>query len=158
MTKYARRVLAHVETAIDEFKNVAFEDKIWELRWVTVISLMRAVLHVSYNVDCKQSSQLKQYWDKKKKDPIFIEFIESERNLTLKEFNCKGNKDVKNDYLLTENGEEILTELGLTLTAEDVIMFQDIPLLEKLEEAMQWLKNYLDDLDRNFFAVQSPSS
>lgn len=89
----ARRVLRDCHFALQELQAAA-EGREWRLRWVTVITLLRAVGHVLGKVDGERSTYLaaaiKSHWTRVKAAPgghvIFHDFIERERNTILKEY------------------------------------------------------------------------
>ena len=93
MTITARKALRDLELA-SELLDIEESEKRFRLLWVSAISLVRGVGHVLDKVDSKRSPELKQAISKKyaswknapKENKIFFEFIESERNSLLKEY------------------------------------------------------------------------
>lgn len=88
MKLMARRVLEDCEVSLDDFLAAGASPN-WRARWVGLIALLRAVGHVFDKVDIGQQNQsLKsvadQIWSRHKVKPIFKDFIEQERNSTLK--------------------------------------------------------------------------
>ncbi len=154
MTKRAREMLDYCLIAINELKQVDFQDKNWQLRWITVACILRSILHVADKIDCdaiRQSKEYRDYWAKKKVEEIFKNFIDSERNLAIKEFSILENKNVKNFYFITQDGKKIITQSGVPFVTQNIIMIGELPLFERLEEAVQWVRNFLDGIDKIFF-------
>lgn len=95
----ARQVLNDARRAIDLCEN-AKNDQDFRVHWVAAIALLRAVGHVLRNVDAKDSgvaSAVNALWAEWKNDSakheIFWEFIEQERNMTLKDYELSFWRD-----------------------------------------------------------------
>lgn len=79
MTVTARKVLRDCELAY-EFLDVAEDEKRFRIFWVSCVSLLRAVGHVLYKVDCENDQKLREvvdvWWSTLKSDkdahPIFF--------------------------------------------------------------------------------------
>lgn len=92
----ARRVLRDAHRARHELLKVASEGNIasWRLRWVTVITILRAVGLVLRNIDSQRSSEMNaaimaawKRWDQEAfQHLIFHEFIKRERDTILKQY------------------------------------------------------------------------
>jgi hypothetical protein len=92
----ARRVLRDAHRARHELAK-AFQSEMTathRLRWVTAVTLLRAVGHALNSVDVRRSLVMKQAakaaWDRWRKTPlhhlIFHQFIKRERDIVLKEY------------------------------------------------------------------------
>jgi hypothetical protein len=100
MKLMAQRVLEDCELSLDDFLAAGVSLN-WRARWVGLVALLRAVGHVFTKVDIDQrnlslKSVADQVWARHKVKPIFKDFIEQERNNTLKayEINPVVNTDV----------------------------------------------------------------
>src|ERR1700722_1999615 len=77
MTTSAREVLVYCNLAAKRLKEISFDDtQDWRLGWITILTLLRAVGHVFDKVDKSQydlsyRNKIKEYWKKKKAEPIF---------------------------------------------------------------------------------------
>ena len=99
-TKYdalaARRALRDAYRAKDELSTALCSDNFAtiRLRWITAITILRAVGHILRNIDASRSpalqSAVEASWKRWNSQPfqhlIFHEFIEKERNNILKEY------------------------------------------------------------------------
>ncbi len=96
----AREVLSDCKDALEELDNT--QGSIWRIRFITAITLLRAVGHILEKVDGKTSdihkSVIENQWTIWKNDrtnhEIFWSFIENERNLILKEYQINGGQGV----------------------------------------------------------------
>ena len=92
----ARRALRDAYRAKDEFSAALSSNNLAtiRLRWITAITILRAVGHTLVNIDASRSPALRSAidstWDDWKTQAfqhlIFHEFIEKERNTILKEY------------------------------------------------------------------------
>ena len=93
MTIVARRVLADCETALEMLEDERDERR-WRVLWVGALALLRAVGHVLQKVDGRMIPQAREainaaYKNWTAEHPehlIFLEFIDKERNNTIKEY------------------------------------------------------------------------
>ena len=93
MTATARKVLADLEVSYELLEAEENVDK-FRILWVASVSLARTVGHVLDKVDKNESPKLSsaisstyQSWKQNpKKNEIFFQFIENERNSILKEY------------------------------------------------------------------------
>ena len=99
-TKYdalaARRTLRDAYRAKNEFSAALAANNLatMRLRWITAITILRAVGHTLRNIDASRSlslqSAIDSAWNRWKTEPfqhlIFHEFIEKERNTVLKQY------------------------------------------------------------------------
>lgn len=140
--------------AVDELKSVPFENtSLWSIRWLTTVCLLRAILHVSYKYDLCNSSDASYdaYWKQKKKEDIFKNFIQSERNLAVKEFSIVENKKEEDLFLCAENGDNITDKDGKLLIAEqEVIILDGQNIYDLLDQAVVWVENYISEVQTKF--------
>jgi hypothetical protein len=161
MTANARAVLSDCEAALGDLRSGA-TGLLWRTRWVSVVTLLRAVGHVLDKVDGRRDPKLKAviasaYADLKSTQPepsIYWQFIEQERNNVIKayEFGVQQNVTVRPGALWhdTRTGEWGSTESGPT-TYEHLV--RDGPFAgqdprDVVEQAIRWWHEYLDALDR----------
>jgi len=171
MTSAARIVLSDCRLALNEFKN-ALEQSTFEtirIRWLTCLTLLRAVGHVLQKVDeakynSNEKEKAKNLHGLRKKDKIFEQFIEAERNLMLKQYkhHLKYDEKIKKeggDYLCTEDGTRLVTESGDFLITETKEWIQknitkidghkkDYKPDEIIQEAIEWWEKELDKADK----------
>ena len=96
----AREVLSDCKDALEELNNV--QGSIWRRRFITAMTLLRAVGHVLIKVDGKtgdiHKSVIENQWaiwkNDRKNHEIYFSFIEKERNLILKEYQINGGQSV----------------------------------------------------------------
>ena len=154
MTNFSHEALRFCKMAVDELLTTSFDDEKWKYRWVSVVALLRTVLHVYIKIDTphnKSNSEYKEYWSNKKKEDIFCNFIERERNLVIKEFDFKNVSKV-NFILTTENEMELEAESGDAFLTENIVIVKDfnIPVSELLYSALNWLEEYLCEMNIKF--------
>ena len=133
-------------------------------RWMTVVSLLRAVGHVLKNVDGKSSPMLGEIieteWDaliKTKPEPLILwGFIENERNTVLKEYRFRSQGVA---WGVCVTSLTVPTTSGpVTLKANKGASNMEFRLLadgpfagrndvDVVTEAIQWWKIYLDKID-----------
>jgi hypothetical protein len=91
----ARELLNFVSSMVDEFEQgvrVAVPEATLQAQYIAIAWMLRAVGHVLYKVDCDTPSQrakLDDKWKIWKREPIFSNFIEPNRNDLLKEYEGK---------------------------------------------------------------------
>jgi len=102
----ARELLNFVSSMVDEFEQgvrVAVPEATLQAQYIAIVWMLRAVGHVLYKVDCDTPSQrakLDDKWKIWKREPIFSNFIEPNRNDLLKEYEGKlvfGGEDASAD-------------------------------------------------------------
>src|ERR1044072_2597686 len=94
MALRARIVLADCETALADLNAGVTANQPMRTRWVALVTLLRAVGHVLQKADRPESDQETQKriddaWDqlcRETRPHIFHDFIEAERNDTLKQY------------------------------------------------------------------------
>jgi|GEM_PF-2335061 len=149
----ARDILRYAKLAANELNETDFEnsDK-WLLRWITVVALLRAVLaiHIKQNKALNNDSEYKEYWGQLKKDDIFKNFIEAERNLALKEFDFERIKSQVNFYV-DENGNRYVDEAGNYYINSTILLKSfNKPVQQLLSEALVWIEKYLNNVEERF--------
>ena len=152
----ARDVLDDCEKALEMLQ---VEDSFDNFRiiWVAAIAQVRAVGHVLHKVDAERNPKLKMLiedlyddWKKKKEEnAIFWEFIESERNSVLKQYEF--------GFLFGPMG--VITPAEQEVVELDEGLF--CPILEGryegedcrdiLADAITWWKNQLDVIEKTFY-------
>jgi len=94
MTMRARSVLADCEHALADFSASVGTNHAMRPRWVSLITWLRAVGHVLEKVDRPASDhaiqvRIEAAWDQLRNEPrphIFHDFVEAERNDTVKQY------------------------------------------------------------------------
>jgi hypothetical protein len=137
--------LRYSRLAAKEIKQVNFkENEIWRLRWVTVLTLLIAVGHVfrkmdNANCDSITLEKIENFWKKKKEDVIFKNFIDSARNIVLKEFNF--------DHVVPQSCC-MITESGIPMVTEEYVFFKNDrtrTVYDLIDEALGWWDAVLDE-------------
>ena len=161
MTQSARKVLADCEFILSRLENEP-NDQLWRIYWVAVVTLLRAVGHVLHKIDGQEPSvkrvanQLFKSWNSN--DPtheIYREFIEKERNNTVKEYVLgvsEGPVAVTGLEQDPETGEWFSSELHsldeniYRPMNEGFYQHEDGRTL--IELAIEWWKQQLNEVDR----------
>lgn len=147
-------LLKYSKLAVDELKSVPFDNKpLWSMRWLTTVCVLRAILHVSdkYDFCSSKDTSYIAYWNQKKKDAIFEKFIDSERNLAIKEFNVVENKTQEPSFLCEEDGDGFMTEDGNCLVAEqEAIILDGENAYDLLDQAIVWIGGYISEVQTKF--------
>jgi len=147
MSLRARLVLDDCRGAVTDLHD-GLQGGDWRRRWVTAVTLLRAVEHVLRKVDTRGDPKLRKAindrWDQllasKPHPPIFWEFIVEERNLILKEYEVRA-------------GQGATVNLG-TGTVINHYLINDGPFKgreqrEVLREAIAWWESYLAGVERD---------
>lgn len=163
----AKEVLADCQTACFELEETEenYDFIQMKLRWVTCVSLLRAVGHVLHKVDEKNhplQARFSKLYSEKKNDAIFKDFIEIERNLVLKNYihGLKQSHFIESrlQNILTENGDLLLTENGESFVTEqekevDIYFEKNSNIFntkvpsEQIQLAINWWEKYFDELE-----------
>lgn len=149
MTERARWALKDCRDAALELRqnNDVFA---WRRRWLTVVSLLRAIGHILKKIDSKQSQNYKHaidlWWrdlnSNKPENEIFWKFIESERNSLLKEYRTEGTfKEIITTHFATNQ-----TVIATSSNFEDG-NFRGRSTIEVVEEAIHWWEAQLAKID-----------
>lgn len=149
MTERARWVLEDCKYAAKELRENKSANT-WRVRWITVISLLRAVGHVLYKVDSTSRQENEQainnWWRMVKKNKednnIFWEFINNERNLLLKEYKTTAffTEITKSNW----HTKEVITTINSTF---DEGFYKDRLTFEVVDEAIDWWENQLISIE-----------
>lgn len=164
-TSRAREVLSDCEVALVELRSASQETL--RRRWITVITLLRAVGHVLDKVDGGADPILAQVCKAKFREinatkpvpEIFWKFIEEERNNILKTytFSVRGNLNVvvpagairfnQSDVVLDPTGSSRTTfRWEIMLIKEGPFAGQDPR--DLVQQAINFWRDYLDDTER----------
>ena len=140
MTANARIVLADCREAHGELVD-GLVGSLWRRRWATVVVLLRTTLHVLDKVDGASNPAMRRAvddaWEEVKPD-IFTAFIESGRNLLLKEYS----------FLAGQNATVYVGEgrSDITYSVNDGLYAGEDP-RAVARQAIDWLEQYLTDID-----------
>ena len=141
MAANARIVLADCGEAHGELVD-GLVGSLWRRRWATVVVLLRTTLHVLDKVDGASNPAMRRAvddaWEEVKPD-IFTAFIESGRNLLLKEYS----------FLAGQNATVYVGEgrSDITYSVNDGLYAGEDP-RAVARQAIEWLDQYLTDIDR----------
>jgi len=128
-----------------------------EAQYVAIVVLLRGIGHTFRNVDCMglcpaEMSQCEELWAKSKTLPIFLSFIEPERNLLLKEFEVGFGLD------LSDGGKEqqptvYSPELGgpthlTNISTDRILDRQRRPVVPMLREALLFWDRFLGEAEQ----------
>nr|WP_143023843.1 hypothetical protein [Pseudomonas benzenivorans] len=149
MTERARWALQDCKGAALELRQ---NDDVfaWRRRWLTVVTLLRAIGHILKNVDRKQSQDnahaIDLWWQELSKNKlgneIFWKFINKERNSILKEYLTEGSFKASITTYHTTN-----ESIGSTSSHFEDGHFKGRSTLEVVEEAIEWWEIQLDAID-----------
>lgn len=151
-TKYdalaARRALRDAYRAKDEFSAALSSNNLAtiRLRWITAITILRAVGHTLLNIDASRSSPLRSAiesaWNDWKTHPfhhlIFHEFIEKERNTILKEYRTS---------LFTSPSQEFKSFSSTEFYSTILVGDKSYSPLEALVASIGWWETELDNIE-----------
>ncbi len=159
----SRMVLDDVQAAFDELRQVKTDRALFRRRWVTVITLLRTVGYVLGNVDRDRDPAHKEVIDdlwSQGKPPIFNDFIDRVRNLTVKEYRSRVF-DIRH---LSDNRMSIEAPGASAMAATsndfgdfyeylcDDLVFRDEsfaqrPINDLIQEAIDWWDTYLSYIE-----------
>jgi hypothetical protein len=99
--KRARTLLEDCRYALAELRSDP-QGRAWRIRWFGTLAMLRAVGHVLNKVDAKSCSNMKKansdWWknlnNTKPNPAIFWKFIDSDRDLIVKEYDHRAAQDV----------------------------------------------------------------
>jgi len=146
MTRAAREVLEDCRVAVQQLGG-GTQGRAWRIQWVSAVVLLRAVGHVLNSIDGKDpkyASAIADAWDELKHSKpapaIFWQFIETERNNIVKEYEIGA-------------GQGVTVYLGQTRPADNHYLinvgpYQGREQREVLAEAIAWWEEYLANIDK----------
>ena len=164
----ARRVLSDCRWALSLYTQCVSGEPL-RVNWVSVITLLRAVGHVLDKVDAFRDADVKDVvereWDQlrstKPKPEIFWEFIESERNNVVKQYEFGFSRTV---FVTPPPGKagliipiDLLSVCGGPLPPQDLPNltsalnggpFEGRSELDVAREAVDWWDSYLTKIER----------
>ena len=166
----ARELLNFVSSMVDEFEQgvrVAVPEATLQAQYSAIVWMLRAVGHVLYKVDCDTPSQrakLDDKWKIWKREPIFSNFIEPNRNDLLKEYEGKlvfGGEDASADredastdlvyvYANPTNTNSYNQTLAVNYSADTIKNSNGIKVLPLFRDAINFWNRHLDleDVER----------
>ena len=123
----------------------------WRIRVFTVMALLRASMHTVKKVDAvtePMKSANASVWAERSSDPIFKDFIDEDRNLLLKQYQLRA-------------GQNVTVYMGPSPRSEITYTMNDGPFKgqdprELVDQAITWVSNYLDEVDRRTRAAEEP--
>ena len=146
MTRAAREVLEDCRVAVQQLGG-GTQGRAWRIQWVAAVVLLRAVGHVLNSVDGKvpkYASAIADEWDELKRSkpapPIFWQFIETERNNIVKEYEIGAGQGVT-VYVGQNRPHD-------THYLINVGPYQGREQREVLAEAIAWWEQYLANIDK----------
>lgn len=166
MTEAARAVLEDCKRALSELQRGDITGHEWRLRWVAAIALLRAVGHVLDKVDGLNNPALhaliRAAWervkDSKPQQPAILwQFIEKERENTLKEYDIVA--ELKRTTLRPGTAHYDLTTRTQTNDPSLPTLYdyeiktgrykgKDYRVV--IHEAIEWWEQYLDGIDEEY--------
>ncbi|GAA0595856.1 hypothetical protein GCM10009416_37770 [Craurococcus roseus] len=164
-------VLEDAARSVDLAVN-ADEDH-WRVHWAGSLALLRAVGHVLRKVDRERSESHRKCgdewwkrWDPKKgteaKPNLFADFIETERNLVLKQYEFRFDPAERHGILFLRSSDKLLTRDGkllFTRSLERFVItdgaFKDRDGRELLRESHRWWAAQLSEIDARIGALHS---
>ncbi len=150
VTATARLVLEDCRLARSELVE-GLEGPQWRIRVFTVMALLRASMHALDKVDAvtePMKSANASIWSERKSDPIFKDFIDEDRNLLLKQYQLRAGQNVTVYMGPSPRGE-------ITYTMNDGPFAGQDP-RELVDQAITWISEYLDEVDRRTRADEEP--
>lgn len=164
MTTVARRVLEDCRSALDELREDPKSEE-WRRRWVTMLTLLRAVGHALANADGITDAVLAdiidRHWrrinDSRPEPEIFWMFIDEERNNILKEYKVNAGINVtvrpgtKSYNLKTGEAKEIAPSQP---TLHDYVInsgpFKGQDQRDVVAYAIDWWDSYLTEIEDEY--------
>ena len=158
-----RLALAELETAISSGSK-----ELARIRWFTCLVLLRAVGHVLDKVDLvflnsEKKTKSDAIFAQMKRESIFDDFIEKERNLIVKEYTSLVDavEKEKTFNLVTEGGDRIVTEDGdLVIISSFEECIEKIDGFSKgsspcqiISNAIEWWEGILGKYEREIFGA-----
>lgn len=161
----AREVFKDCEYAKECFQQALDQKRFKDakLLWFASVAMLRAIGHVLKKVDSKTRGDafnhaLDTRYEHWKREPIFADFIERERNIILKvyESSLTEQEIIEESFLITESGDQLVTESG-----DELVVMTAITTLVKgsgafsgekpayvLSKALAWWDKELSELEQ----------
>lgn len=168
LTFKSEMVLNDCKIALEQLKIVEQKDDVALLRlsWLTCVVLLRSVGYILKQIDEKSADiQLKpifkSVFEKYRNDLIYMEFIEKDRHLMLKEykfmFHLEETEKVKDISMAFQDGTQMLFQDGSEMlfnTSERIKRYflktgtfdEKEILSDVVQKAIYWWETYIDDL------------
>jgi len=161
----AREVLRDCEYTRKRLQDAIEKNNLNDAKvfWFSSLAMLRSIGHVLHNVDAKEQGGyfgdiLEENFKRWKKDPVFANFIEKERNNILKEYasSLSEQKNLEEFCLVTESGERLVTEsedaIVGTTTVTTLIkgdgMYSGISPVDALDKALRWWEKNLSEFEQ----------
>ncbi len=154
---YSKRMLHVAETALEMLEVVEERDQV-EVLWLAAITSLRAVGHVLDKTDKpnypQSASVINQWWRELKaskalgENGIFHDFIDAERNDTIKEF-CLHFSDDPQNVIVLQKSDKGTTAHRFVLDDLLFIPMQDGPFVgedirDMISESIKWWKHQFE--------------
>lgn len=156
----AEKMLNVARTALDMLQCVEKQEQV-EVLWVSAITCLRGVGHVLKKIDRNAATPLArridEWWEclnenkTAEKNRIFFDFIEKERNNTIKEFSISYDKSVQGSMII-ENietketyfvGDMLPSLLYIPMTDG---YFEGEDIRDLISQAIDWWEDQLDSI------------
>lgn len=144
----ARKVLEDLEFCNNQLRDDLQEQE-WRVRWVAICALSRAVGHILHQDGLRlgKKSITDAFFKEIRKEEIFSEFIDKDRNLILKEYEFRVKREPLCLGFLTESGDEIVTEQDFSIL--EGTYFEDHSPKEAIEKVCEWWNIKLLEVERS---------
>ena len=156
----ARIVLADCEMALADFNASVNANEFMRPRWVSLITLLRAVGHVLEKVDrpvADRDAQMRTgaAWDQlavQKRPHIFHDFVEAERNDTVKQYEIGAAANPKIHGAWTDEGAPLYVSHVPGVVTLSAFSMSDGPYKGRdprqlAREAIEFWRGYLDAIE-----------
>jgi len=145
------KMLHVAENALEMLYDVTDKEQV-EVLWISAITSLRAVGHVLSKIDAVNNPEIadtvNQWWTgikKEKASPknnIFFDFIDRERNDTIKEFSIHFDKDYLDGVAIIDEADKatFLTELTDELLYIPMVdgPYKDEDIRDLISESIHW--------------------
>ncbi|MCB0272650.1 MAG: hypothetical protein KDD46_06530 [Bdellovibrionales bacterium] len=144
----ARVVLNDLKKALNELRDDLPEQD-WRIKWLGICTLARSVGYVLEKIDAKNfgiEDFVKNQWITIKKEDIFSQFIEKNRNLILKQYEFSMQREpVGIGGIITQAGDRLVTTQDFNVLKGT--FFKDSLPKESMEEVCQWWDKKLNTVE-----------
>lgn len=159
-------MLGLTETALQMLEEVTDKKQV-DVLWIAAITSLRAVGHVLRKKDCNETPDLKpivdNWWSilhenkNAQKNKIFFEFIEKERNLSIKENSFNYDKELQDILIVEDDNNDIfflkdLIDYFIFIPINDG-MYEGQDIREVIEEAIIWWKEQLSYIEKEYIKM-----